>query len=76
MAKKKRDHQNGASQADVIFNRASLALAKSQQLIASWLPPKQGEELKAPDSTEAVDEDDKEIFTPTPELYLLARPKP
>jgi hypothetical protein len=58
------------SEADVIFNRASVALAKSQRLIASWLPPKSAEERAKEKSEEELDREEKEIFTPVPELYV------
>ncbi|KIW08127.1 uncharacterized protein PV09_01061 [Verruconis gallopava] len=45
------------SEADVVFTRASVALAKSQRLIASWLPPKTQEEL-ARESGHGDDDDD------------------
>ena len=32
--------KDALSQADIIFNRTNVALARSQRLIASWLPPK------------------------------------
>jgi Protein of unknown function (DUF3245) len=56
------------SEADVIFNRASLALAKSQHLIASWLPP-QPQETAAAKSEEDLDKEEADIFSPVPELY-------
>ena len=56
------------SEADIIFNRASVALAKSQRLIASWLPPKTPEELANIKSEEELENEEKEIFTPVPEL--------
>ena len=56
------------SEADIIFNRASVALAKSQRLIASWLPPKTPEELANTKSEKELENEEKEIFTPVPEL--------
>lgn len=56
--------------ADVIFNRASVALAKSQRLIASWLPPKSEEERAKEKTEEELEKEEKEIFTPIPELYV------
>lgn len=56
------------SEADVIFNRASLALVKSQRLIASWLPPKSPQDAPAKTYEELIKED-SELFAPTPELY-------
>lgn len=47
--------KDALSQADIIFNRTNVALARSQRLIASWLPPK----AEQPDQTNsAIDEDE------------------
>lgn len=54
-----------SSEADIIFNRASVALARSQRLIASWLPPS---ELANAKSEEEVEKEEQEIFKPEPEL--------
>ncbi|RMY57040.1 hypothetical protein D0863_12772 [Hortaea werneckii] len=51
---------NEPSEADVILNRTNVALARSQRLIQSWLPPKPSEESAATQSTPA--EDDEEDF--------------
>ena len=59
-----------ASEADVIFNRANVALAKSQRLIQSWLPPRTDEELRNAKSLEEIEREEEEIFKPVPELYL------
>jgi hypothetical protein len=49
--------KDALSQADIIFNRTNVALARSQRLIASWLPPKPESEQQ--ESTKAAaDEDD------------------
>ena len=56
------------SEADVIFNRANVALAKSQRLIASWLPPRTEEELRNAKSDEQIEKEEAELFTPVPEL--------
>lgn len=59
------------SEAEVIFNRASLALAKSQRLIASWLPPKSQVAAAAAKTEEELDREESEIFSPVPERYDL-----
>ncbi|OCL13985.1 hypothetical protein AOQ84DRAFT_270621, partial [Glonium stellatum] len=64
------------SEADIIFNRASVALAKSQRLIASWLPPKTHEELANTKSEEELEKEEKDIFTPVPELLGVGAPLP
>ena len=53
----------------IVFNRASLALAKSQRLIASWLPPKISEEAIETRTEEELDREESEAFLPVPELY-------
>lgn len=58
------------SEADIIFNRASVALAKSQRLIASWLPPPTASELAKAKTEEEIEKEEQEMFTPIPELYV------
>ncbi len=62
------------SEADIIFNRASVALSKSQRLIASWLPPPTPSELANAKPEEEIEREDQEIFTPVPELYVVLCP--
>jgi hypothetical protein len=57
------------SEAEIIFSRASVALAKSQRLIASWLPPPTDEELRNTKSEEELEREEAEIFKAEPELY-------
>merc|ERR1711939_1114734 len=49
---------NEPSEADIILNRTNVALARSQRLIQSWLPPKPSEESAATQSTPAEDDED------------------
>ena len=56
------------SEADIIFNKANVALAKSQRLIASWLPPRTAEELANAKSEEEIEKEEEEMFAPVPEL--------
>jgi hypothetical protein len=56
------------NEADIIVNRANVALAQSQRLIASWLPPRTDEERANAKSEEDIEEEEREIFTPVPEL--------
>ncbi|KAF3480750.1 uncharacterized protein GIQ15_06097 [Arthroderma uncinatum] len=65
-----------ASEADVIFNRANVALARSQRLIASWLPPKTAEESANTKSEEELQREEDEIFTAVPEKLGLGAPIP
>jgi len=59
------------SEADIIFNRANVALAKSQRLIASWLPPRTEEELRNAKTEEEIEKEEAELFTPVPELLAV-----
>ena len=52
------------SEADLIFNRANVALSRSQKLIASWLPEVSDADGK---SQEQLQQEEDEIFTPIPE---------
>jgi hypothetical protein len=58
-----------SSESDIVFNRASLALAKSQRLIASWLPPKAPQEATGAKTEEELEKEESEAFLPIPELY-------
>ncbi|KAI4286019.1 MAG: hypothetical protein L6R35_004520 [Caloplaca aegaea] len=64
------------SEADIIFNRANVALAKSQRLVASWLPPRTEAELKSTKSEEQIDQEEQELFTPVPEILGLGAKVP
>lgn len=66
------------SEADILFNRTAVALARSQRLIASWLPP-----LLAPESTNTkpkteteIEKEEREVFTPVPELCGIGAKAP
>lgn len=58
------------SEADIIFNRANVALAKSQRLVASWLPPRTDAELKNAKTDDQIEKEEQEMFTPVPEVYV------
>ncbi|KAI4186574.1 MAG: hypothetical protein L6R41_003390 [Letrouitia leprolyta] len=64
------------SEADIIFNRANVALAKSQRLVASWLPPRTEEEIKNAKTEEEIEREEQELFTPVPELLGLGAKPP
>lgn len=49
------------SQADIILNRTNVALARSQRLIQSWLPPKPQAEHQDSPHQPAADEDDDDF---------------
>ena len=55
------------NEADIIFNRANIALARSQRLVASWLPEKTTSELPNAKSEEELQREEDEIFTAVPE---------
>ncbi|KAK2760319.1 hypothetical protein FQN54_002387 [Arachnomyces sp. PD_36] len=63
-------------EADVIFNRANVSLARSQRLIASWLPPVTAEELANTKPEEQLQKEEDEIFTAVPEKLGLGAPLP
>ena len=61
------------SSTDIILNRANVALARSQRLVASWLPPQTTEEQTSnTKSEEELRKEEDEIFTAVPETYVLA----
>ncbi|KAL8925387.1 MAG: hypothetical protein Q9208_003479 [Pyrenodesmia sp. 3 TL-2023] len=64
------------SEADIIFNRANVALAKSQRLVASWLPPRTAEEAKTAKTEGEIEKEEQELFTPVPELLGLGAKVP
>lgn len=55
------------SESDVILNRANVALARSQRLVASWLPAQTDDELAHTKSEEELQREEDEIFTAVPE---------
>ncbi|KAL4787543.1 hypothetical protein BJX76DRAFT_299732 [Aspergillus varians] len=62
--------------ADIILNKANIALARSQRLVASWLPaePLTDQDHEKTDSELQREED--EIFTAVPETLGLGAPLP
>ncbi|KAL4758447.1 DUF3245 domain-containing protein [Aspergillus foveolatus] len=61
---------------DVIINKANIALARSQRLVASWLPaaPATGETNAKTDAE--LQKEEEEIFTAVPETLGLGAPLP
>lgn len=57
------------SDADIIFTKATIALARSQRLISSWLPPRTADELANAKTDEDMEREEQEMFTPVPERY-------
>ncbi|KAA8650056.1 hypothetical protein EYZ11_004763 [Aspergillus tanneri] len=64
------------SETDVILNKANVALARSQWLVASWLPPRTQEELDNSKSEEELQKEEDEIFTAVPETLGIGAPLP
>lgn len=60
-------------EADVVFNKANVALARSQRLIASWLPPVTEDELSNTKTEEQPQKEENEIFTAVPEKYEFSK---
>jgi hypothetical protein len=66
----KMSKQKEPSEADIVFNRANVALAKHQRLVASWLPPRSDAELANTKSQEELEREEEEMFAPLPELSV------
>ncbi|KAI9933411.1 hypothetical protein ASPWEDRAFT_159686 [Aspergillus wentii DTO 134E9] len=64
------------SESDIILNRANVALARSQRLVASWLPPKTEDELTNIKTEEELQKEEDEIFTAVPETLGVGAPLP
>ncbi|OJJ84866.1 DUF3245 domain-containing protein [Aspergillus glaucus CBS 516.65] len=65
------------SSTDIILNRANVALARSQRLVASWLPPQTTEEQTSnTKSEEELRKEEDEIFTAVPETLGVGAPLP
>ena len=60
----------GTSEADIVLNKNNVALAKTQRLIASWLPPRSAEALPSAKSEEEIDREEQDMFIPGPEVYV------
>jgi hypothetical protein len=59
------------SEADIISNRINVRHADKLRLIASWLPAPTKEELASAKSQEELEQEEKEMFAPVPELLVL-----
>lgn len=58
------------NESEVILNRANVALARSQRLVASWLPAQTEDELANAKSEEELQREEDEIFTAVPETLV------
>ncbi|KAG9551875.1 hypothetical protein KCU77_g19262, partial [Aureobasidium melanogenum] len=67
---------NTPTEADVIFNRANVALARSQRLVQSWLPTKTSHETLPQKTDQELLKEDEELFKPTPELLGVGATAP
>lgn len=56
---------------ETIFARANLALARSQRLVASWLPSPTADELANEPSEEELQKQEEDIFVAVPEKYVV-----
>ncbi|KAI2792149.1 hypothetical protein POX_b02186 [Penicillium oxalicum] len=63
-------------ESDIILNRANVALARSQRLVASWLPAATTDELANTKSEEELQREEDEIFTAVPETLGVGAPLP
>lgn len=60
------DMATSNAEAELIFNRANVSLARSQKLIASWLP-QAADSARVTKSDEELQREEDEMFTPVPE---------
>ncbi|KAF2086600.1 hypothetical protein K490DRAFT_66383 [Saccharata proteae CBS 121410] len=61
---------------EIAFNRASVALARSQALIASWLPAQSAENAGAEKSQEEREQEERLIFVPGSEFLGVGAAPP
>ncbi|RAL13642.1 uncharacterized protein BO97DRAFT_342159 [Aspergillus homomorphus CBS 101889] len=64
------------SQTDIILNKANVALARSQRLVASWLPAPTAADQANVKSEEELQREEDEIFTAVPETLGVGAPLP
>jgi hypothetical protein len=55
---------------DITFNKVNLALARSQRLLESWLPPPSESELASAKTDAELEAEEAETFKPMPDLYV------
>ncbi|KAL5044444.1 hypothetical protein BDW71DRAFT_99610 [Aspergillus fruticulosus] len=61
---------------DVILNKANIALARSQRLVASWLPAAPATDETNVKTDAELQREEEEIFTAVPETLGLGAPLP
>jgi hypothetical protein len=59
------------SEADIISNRINVRHADKLRLIASWLPAPTADELSNAKSEAQLEQEEKDLFAPVPELLVL-----
>ncbi|KAL2866833.1 DUF3245 domain-containing protein [Aspergillus lucknowensis] len=64
------------SETDIILNKANIALARSQRLVASWLPAQTSEDQAHTKTDEELQREEDEVFTAVPETLGLGAPLP
>ncbi|OJZ84186.1 hypothetical protein ASPFODRAFT_62202 [Aspergillus luchuensis CBS 106.47] len=65
------------SETDIILNKANVALARSQRLVASWLPaPTTDDQANSKKTKEELQREEDEIFTAVPETLGVGAPLP
>ncbi|GCB19525.1 hypothetical protein AAWM_02410 [Aspergillus awamori] len=65
------------SETDIILNKANVALARSQRLVASWLPaPTADDQANSKKTEEELQREEDEIFTAVPETLGVGAPLP
>ncbi|OJJ76783.1 hypothetical protein ASPBRDRAFT_24502 [Aspergillus brasiliensis CBS 101740] len=65
------------SETDIILNKANVALARSQRLVASWLPaPTADDQAHSTKTEEELQREEDEIFTAVPETLGVGAPLP
>ncbi|KAL4746246.1 hypothetical protein BDW72DRAFT_210600 [Aspergillus terricola var. indicus] len=61
---------------DIILNKANIALARSQRLVASWLPAAPATAENNAKANAELQKEEEEIFTAVPETLGLGAPLP
>lgn len=61
---------------DVAFNRVSVALARSQSLVASWLPPRPAEDPAAQKTPDQPQQEESALFTPGSDILGVGAEPP
>ncbi|KAL4869344.1 hypothetical protein BDV12DRAFT_185234 [Aspergillus spectabilis] len=68
--------EKDGSDTDMILNKANIALARSQRLVASWLPAQPSTDESHAKTEEELQREEHEIFTAVPETLGVGAPLP